>query len=108
MGTLPIPKVLSPYFGLVPSKILDIYTLESKIVDGRSILAQVLATIFHRSRSQGWLLPNLQDYTMNEYIVVNFDYTCCEVMTKCPDHADATRRTVEQIVEGGRHLVASC
>jgi hypothetical protein len=45
---------------------------------------------------------------MNKYIVVIFYYTYCEIMIKCPDHADVARRIVEQIVKGGRLLVASC
>jgi hypothetical protein len=29
--------------------------------------------------------------------VVIFDYYWCEVITRCPDHGDATRRLVEEV-----------
>jgi hypothetical protein len=30
------------------------------------------------------------------YPVVILDYSCYEVMTRCPDHGDATTRVVEE------------
>jgi hypothetical protein len=51
-----------------------------------------LAKILCRPQPQDRLPPLFKKLTAREYMVVVFDYSCCEVVGRCPEHPHSMRR----------------
>jgi hypothetical protein len=108
-GTLPIPNACIPYLGPVLGKItlmtytsfkwdikkkkISFETEDIKIyeVNNTAVLSQgrPAFTIAHALKVGYFLI--FKKLNLKEYKLVIFDYSCCQVMKKCPNHEDATR-----------------
>jgi hypothetical protein len=42
---------------------------------------------------------SFKNINTKEYYVAIFDYTCCEVVRKCPTHAEKFARVVDEMEE---------
>lgn len=102
LGKLQIPDGFREYLGSLPRKmIVRTYTgcsweIKVKEVDGKAVLDQGWPAFAIAHNLQVGYFLTFKKLNDDEYRVVIFDYSCCEVVTKCPDHGDATRRIVEE------------
>jgi hypothetical protein len=98
IGVLPLPDGFRPYLGPVLGKMIIKTTtgcqweMSVKEVSGKAILEAGWPefAITHNLKI-GYLLF-FKKLTTREYRVVVFDYSCCEVVGRCPEHPRSMRR----------------
>jgi hypothetical protein len=95
---LPLPGGFRPYLGLVPGKMIIKtiagcqWEMSVKEVSGKAVLeAGWPEFVVAQNLKIGYLLF-FKKLTAREYRVVVFDYSCCEVVDRCPEHPRSMRR----------------
>jgi hypothetical protein len=98
IGVLPLPNGFMPYLGRVPGKMIIKTTtgcqweMSVKEVSGKAVLeAGWPEFVVAHNLKIGYLLF-FKKLTAREYRVVVFDYSCCEVVGRCPKHPRSMRR----------------
>jgi hypothetical protein len=95
---LPLPNSFRPYLVLMSGKMIVKTTTGCQLemcvkeVGGKAVLATGWPkfAITHNLKI-GYLLF-FKKLTTKEYRVVVFDYSCCEVVGRCPEHPRSMRR----------------
>jgi hypothetical protein len=98
IGVLPLPDGFRPYLGPVLGKMIIKTTtgcqweMSVKEVSGKAVLEAGWPefAVTHNLKI-GYLLF-FKKLTAREYRVVVFDYSCCEVVGRCPEHPRSMRR----------------
>ena len=98
LGMLPIPDAFGPNLGPIPSKIIlrtntgCNWEIALKEVDGRAVLNQGWPAFAIAHQLRVCYMLSFKKISQKEYRVVIFDYTCCELVAKCPQQADVFKR----------------
>jgi hypothetical protein len=98
IGVLPLPDGFRPYLGLVLGKMIIKTTtgcqwdMSVKEVSGKAVLEAGWPefAVAHNLKI-GYILF-FKKLTARAYRVVVFDYSCCEVVGRCPEHPRSMRR----------------
>ena len=104
LGQLNIPDKFIGWFGPIPSNIVVLtntgcsWRMTTSFDGEKAFIDQGWAAfaIAHQLKIGQFL--TFKKESAGVYRVVIFDHTCTEVMTRCPDHGDATRCVVEENV----------
>jgi hypothetical protein len=98
IGVLPLPDGFRPYLGPVLGKMIIKTTtgcqweMSVKEVSGKAVLEASWAEIAVTHNLKIGYLLFFKKLTAREYRVVVFDYSCCEVVGRCPEHPRSMRR----------------
>jgi hypothetical protein len=98
IGVLPLPDSFRPYLGLVSWKMIIKTTtrcqweMSVKEVSSKAVLEAGWPEFVVTHNLKISYLLFFKKLTAREYMVVIFDYSCCEVVGRCLEHPRSMRR----------------
>jgi hypothetical protein len=93
IGVLPLLDGFRPYLGPVPGKMIIKTTTGCQWeMSGKAVLEAGWPKIMVAHNLKIGYLLFFKKLTAKEYRVVVFDYSCCEVVGRCPKHPRSMRR----------------